>query len=84
MPIDRTGNVDFGYPLGRKGIYRPCVNSGGSERANYSLFLSELTEVLGLEKPNPSTQMSENDHYRLERPVKFVTPGTYSTGWICR
>jgi hypothetical protein len=25
--------------------------SGGSERANYGRFLSELTEVLGVEKP---------------------------------
>lgn len=43
--------------------------SGGSERANYALFLTELTEVLGVDKPLPATDTSEHDHYRLERPV---------------
>ncbi|WP_173488358.1 MULTISPECIES: hypothetical protein [unclassified Aliiroseovarius] len=37
--------------------------SGGSERANYGLFLNDLTEALGLEKPLPVTDTDENDHY---------------------
>lgn len=29
--------------------------SGASERANYQLFLTELCELLGVEKPQPAT-----------------------------
>ncbi len=29
--------------------------SGASERANYQLFLSELCELLGVEKPRPAS-----------------------------
>ena len=41
------------------------ATSGGSERANYALFLTEFTEVLGLEKPLPAKDTGESDHYRL-------------------
>ncbi|MCI2400405.1 DNA methyltransferase [Aliiroseovarius subalbicans] len=57
-------------------------NSGGSERANYQLFLSELTEVLGLEKPLPATDTGQNDHYRFERPVTSAAIGENSTKFI--
>jgi len=56
--------------------------SGGSERANYALFLTELTEVLGLEKPLPATDTGENDHYRLERPVASHVIGETSKKFI--
>lgn len=56
--------------------------SGGSERANYVLFLSELTEVLGLDKPMPATADGLNDHYRFERPVVSGVPGENSTKFM--
>jgi hypothetical protein len=43
--------------------------SGGSEHANYQLFVIELTELLGLERPFPANDDDSNDHYRFERPV---------------
>ena len=46
-----------------------CAKNGCSERANYALFLTELTEILDLEKALPATAPCANDHYRLERPV---------------
>lgn len=58
------------------------ANSGGSERANYALFLTEFTEVLGLEKPLPATDSGENDHYRLERPVTSAALGENSKKFI--
>ena len=58
------------------------ANSGGAERANYGLFLSELTEALGLEKPLPVTSTGENDHYRLERPVASTVIGETSKKFI--
>ncbi|WP_432450481.1 class I SAM-dependent DNA methyltransferase [Aliiroseovarius marinus] len=57
-------------------------HSGGAERANYGLFLSELTEVLGVEKPLPVTDTGSNDHYRLERPVASAAIGETSKKYI--
>jgi hypothetical protein len=45
--------------------------SGASERANYQLFLTELCEVLGVEKPKPATDKVHEASYTFERPVTF-------------
>ncbi|MEO8811924.1 MAG: DNA methyltransferase, partial [Caulobacteraceae bacterium] len=41
---------------------------GGAERANYAMFLVELTQALDLPSPNPAD--SDNDTYRFEQPVR--------------
>ena len=56
--------------------------SGGSEHANYQLFVIELTELLGLDRPNPATDDDSNDHYRFERPVTFAHTHKRSTGFV--
>jgi hypothetical protein len=56
--------------------------SGGSEHANYQLFVIELTELLGLERPFPATDDDSNDHYRFERPVTFAHTHKRSTGFV--
>ncbi|SNT34890.1 type IIL restriction-modification enzyme MmeI [Antarctobacter heliothermus] len=56
--------------------------SGGSEHANYQLFIIELTELLGLERPFPATDDDANDHYRFERPVTFAHTHKRSTGFV--
>ena len=56
--------------------------SGGSEHANYQLFVIELTELLGLQRPFPATDDDENDHYRFERPVTFTYTRKRSSGFI--
>jgi len=38
-------------------------NCSGSERSNYAVFLTQLTQVLGVEAPGP------NDDYRIDAPV---------------
>lgn len=38
-------------------------DTGGSEHANYQLFVIELTELLGLDRPNAGT----NDHWSRRR-----------------
>ena len=53
--------------------------SGGSEHANYQLFLVEL---LGLPRPNPATDNNDNDGYRFEGPVKFTHTSRASSGFI--
>lgn len=56
--------------------------SGGSEHANYQLFVIELTELLGLERPFPATDDDSNDHYRFERPVTFAHTHKRSIGFV--
>jgi hypothetical protein len=54
---------------------------GGRERSNYALFLIELAEALGVERPAPSD--SRRRDYAFERTVTFREPdGTASTGFI--
>ncbi len=54
---------------------------GGRERANYALFLIELAEALGVERPAPSD--SQRRDYAFERTVTFRAPdGSTSTGFI--
>ena len=45
--------------------------SGASERANYQLFLTELCDLLGIEKPNPASAKVKEATYTFERPVEF-------------
>ncbi|MFY7759240.1 class I SAM-dependent DNA methyltransferase [Aquidulcibacter sp.] len=45
---------------------------GGAERANYQAFLSELTEVLGVARPDPSAATTELNDYVFERAVRPV------------
>jgi hypothetical protein len=57
--------------------------SAASERSNYALFLVELCDVLGVERPEPATGQLERDKYVFERPVYFQNPdGSTSTGFI--
>ena len=62
-------------------------DAGGSERANYQLFLTELCEVLDLPRPDPAdaeTGTSTADNaYVFERRVRFRHPdGSESHGFI--
>src|SRR5689334_1347218 len=57
--------------------------SAASERSNYALFLVELCDLLGVERPKPATGQLELDEYVFERPVHFENPdGSSSTGFI--
>jgi len=58
-------------------------NSAGAERANYQLFLSELCDVLGVPRPDPTTPDDAENAYVFERSVTFHHPdGSTSTGRI--
>jgi hypothetical protein len=57
--------------------------SGASERANYQIFLSELCELLGVEKPRPASDKVHEATYTFERPVEFNDgDGKKSTNFI--
>src|SRR5689334_12246830 len=48
--------------------------SGAAERANYALFLSELCDVLGVPRPDPTVPDDALNAYVFERGVPFHNP----------
>jgi SAM-dependent methyltransferase len=56
---------------------------GGQERANYALYLSELCDVLGVDRPKPAGVTTEHNDYVFERAVKAGhADGSSSNGRI--
>ena len=45
--------------------------SGAAERANYQLFLSELCDLLGVPRPDPTRPDDRDDAYLFEHSVTF-------------
>jgi hypothetical protein len=59
------------------------ASSGAAERANYQLFLSELCDLLGVARPDPTKPDDTDNAYVFERSVTFHHPdGSTSTGRI--
>jgi hypothetical protein len=57
--------------------------AGGSERANYQLFLTELVALLDLPRPDPASDDTRDNAYVFERRVTFRHgDGTESSGFI--
>ena len=58
--------------------------AGGAERANYGLFLQDLCDLIGVPRPDPTTDNPAQDAYVLERAVEFSdgTGAKKSTGRI--
>jgi hypothetical protein len=64
-------------------IQRWSHREGGQERANYSLFLTELCDVLGVPHPDPAGASHELNDYVFERRVeRRLADGTSETGRI--
>lgn len=58
-------------------------NSGAAVRANYQLFLSELCDLLGVPRPDPTRPDDRDNAYVFERSVTFQHGnGLTSTGRI--
>ncbi|MBN8442747.1 MAG: class I SAM-dependent DNA methyltransferase [Thauera sp.] len=57
--------------------------AGGSERANYQLFLTELCELLRLPRPDPAGDDTRDNGYVFERRVVMRQPdGSSNNGFI--
>jgi len=56
--------------------------SGGAERANYVPFLQDLCTLIGVDRPDPTTDNPAQDTYVFERAVEFNDHGKRSTGRI--
>jgi hypothetical protein len=64
-------------------IARWSGREGGQERANCSLFLTELCDVIGVGHPDPASASHEFNDYVFERRVERKLPdGTKETGRI--
>jgi len=58
-------------------------NAGGTERANYQLFLTELCSLLGLPLPEPAGDDTRDNAYVFERRVVINQPdGRSNNGFI--
>lgn len=53
-----------------------------SERANYSLFLVELCDVLGVPRPEPARAVRADNTYGFERAVTLKGGSKAKTGFI--
>jgi hypothetical protein len=60
-------------------IRRWTAREGGAERANYQMFLSELCDVLGVERPEPSGNERGLNDYVFERAVRPRDSDTTTT-----
>ncbi len=64
-------------------IQRWQSNANGSERANYQLFLTELCALIGLDRPDPASEDTEDNAYVFERKVTFRhADGSSTHGFI--
>ncbi len=50
-------------------LTRWTAREGGAERANYGLFLIELCEMLGVERPEPAGHIKHLNKYNFDRQV---------------
>ena len=55
------------------------LKSGGAERTNYGLFLQDFCDLLGVPRPDPTTDSPAQDAYVLERAVTFDDGGGKQT-----
>lgn len=57
--------------------------SGGAERSNYQLFLSELCDVLGVPRPEPAVDNNTQNRYVFDHTITFSeSDGKTTTNFI--
>ena len=79
MPENETAPV----PAGLEDFLTRWEASGAAERANYQLFLSDLCDLVGVPRPEPTRPDDSNNGYVFERAVTFQNPdGSTSAGRI--
>jgi hypothetical protein len=60
-------------------FFRRWEASAAAERANYSMFLNELCDLLEVPRPDPSGPDDEKNAYVFERAVPFPNPDGSTT-----
>ena len=84
MPEPTADALDDANPAEAvESFLRRWEASGAAERANYQLFLSELCDFIGVERPEPTRADDAENAYVFERAVTFQNgDGTTSPGRI--
>ena len=49
--------------------------SGAAERANYQMFLSELCDIIGVPRPDPTSPDPAKNRYVFDRAITRINPG---------
>jgi hypothetical protein len=62
-----------------QGFVQRWEASGASERANYSMFLNEMCDLLEVPPPDPAGPDDEKNAYVFERAVPFPKPDGSTT-----
>ena len=58
-------------------------SSGAAERANYQMFLSELCDVIGVPRPDPTAADTTRNLYVFDRAITRTHPdGSSTTNYI--
>ncbi|MCP5547354.1 MAG: class I SAM-dependent DNA methyltransferase [Akkermansiaceae bacterium] len=58
-------------------------NSGAAERANYQMFLSELCDIIGVPRPDPTSPDPTKNRYVFDRAITRTHPdGSTTTNYI--
>ena len=74
---------DVSTPQAIEDFIARWAGGGGTEKANYQLFLTELIALLGLPAPDPAGDDNELNGYVFERRVDIDKPdGTSTRGFI--
>src|ERR1035438_306485 len=68
-----------GSPPAMDEFFRRWEASGAAERANYSMFLNELCDILEVSRPDPAGPDDEKNAYVFERAVPFPNPDGSTT-----
>lgn len=80
--VEQEKNINRELPIADF-IRRWSNLDGGQERANYSLFLAELCDVIGVRRPDPALAAHDFNDYVFERRVERKRPdGTTEAGRI--
>lgn len=61
---------------------RKWLGSEAAERSNSQLFLTELTDLMGVPHPSAAVNNPALDDYVFERRVQLAQPGGERAGWI--
>ena len=66
-------------PAAQEEFFRRWEASGAAERANYSMFLNELCDLLDVPRSDPAGPDEEKNAYVVERAVPFPNPDGTTT-----
>ncbi|MGM0554393.1 MAG: type IIL restriction-modification enzyme MmeI, partial [Pseudomonadota bacterium] len=81
--VDPDATTPLAAPDQVEAFIQRWTTAGGSERANYQLFLTELCKLLDLPHPDPARDDTRDNAYVFERRVTIRNPdGSENRGYI--